>query len=530
MMIKMEKEKSEKLNDLVQKLVKTKLTSFKNFSKIKQKLSSEFKISLPANNDILEIYYDLKRKNKIKESYFLEHDLKKRPIRSLSGVAVVAVLTKPWPCPGKCFYCPLEKGVPKSYLSGEPAVERAKILKYNPYFQTKSRIQILERNGHPTDKIELIVIGGTWSYLPKQYQSWFIKRCFDGANKSISKNLAQAQKKNEKAKNRIVGLTLETRPDYLDLNEIKRMRDLGATRVEIGVQSLDNKILKKNRRGHGTKETIRATRLLKNAGFKICYHLMPGLAGSTLKKDFEMFQDLFSNSDFQPDMLKIYPCVVAKGSPLYQSWKKGQYRPYSSQQLIELIIKIKLIIPPYVRINRLIRDIPAYQIQAGSKISNLREIIQKIMKEKNIFCQCIRCREVKGQKINLKDFKLKENRYSASNGQEIFLSFENKEKNKLAAFLRLRLPDLEEKEILPVLQNAALIRELHTYGQLVEIKNKKLKATQHFGFGKKLIERAEQIAKNQGFQKIAVISGIGVREYYRHLGYRLKKTYLVKKI
>ncbi len=523
------KKQNEKIGILVKKLILKKICSLDDLAKEKQKLCSELQISLPGNTDILEAYQKLKKSRKINACEFFEKKLKKRPVRSLSGVAVVAVLTKPWPCPGRCLYCPLEKGIPKSYLSGEPAVERAKTLSYKPFLQVKKRIEMLEKGGHPVDKIELIVIGGTWSYLPKKYQTWFIKRCFDAANKSISKNLDRAQKINEKAKHRMIGITLETRPDYITPQEIIRMRRLGCTRVELGIQIVDDKILTKNKRGHKIKEIIKATELLKNAGFKICYHLMPGLYGSSPQNDFKKINEIFINQNFQPDMVKIYPCVVTKGSGLYQLWKKGKYKPYLDRQLINLLIKVKLIIPPYVRINRLIRDIPAWQIKGGSKISNLRELVQKKMEKLRETCQCIRCREIKGEKINVKKLKFISREYPASGGEEIFLSFENIEKNKIVAFLRLRLPRNAD-QIFPVLKNAVLIRELHTYGQLVKINKKNKQAFQHLGLGKKLMAEAEKIALNHGYKKIAVISGIGVRGYYRHLGYRLKNTYMIKAI
>ncbi|MBU4369449.1 tRNA uridine(34) 5-carboxymethylaminomethyl modification radical SAM/GNAT enzyme Elp3 [Patescibacteria group bacterium] len=585
----------KQLNTLVKKLVQKRISSLPQFSKLKHQLAGQLKIPPVRNFDILKTYQKLKKKKQVKTNIFLQKQLKKRPIRSLSGVAVVAVLTKPWPCPGKCLYCPLEKGVPKSYLSGEPAVERAKILKYDPYQQVKKRIEVLKNNNHPVDKIELIVIGGTWSYLPKKYQTWFIKRCFDGANPPkfskktwAGKTLAEAQKRNEKAKHRIIGITLETRPDYITPKEIIRMRKLGCTRVEIGVQIIDDKVLKINNRGHGVKEIIYATKLLKNAGLKICYHIMPGLLGSNPQKDLKMFKKLFANPDFQPDMLKIYPCVVTKGSQLYGLYKSKKYKPYTDKQLMNLLIKMKSIVPEYVRINRLIRDIPAWQIQGGSKISNLREYVQKqmnpvrnftnkSMKKKNVMalqkkrisngvkeqkkiCSCIRCREIKNESINIKNLKLKKQKYIASQGQEIFLSFEDVKQNKLAAFLRLRLPQINN-QTLPGLENAAIIRELHTYGQLVEIhpvKSRKAgsptakfnrvektskkaaqprkvlinqdNVAQHLGLGKKLMAEAEKIAKEQGYKKIAVISGVGVRDYYRHLGYRLQNTYLVKSL
>jgi elongator complex protein 3 len=494
------------------------------------------KILTPANVQLLATYRKLARAKKIKGAIWLEFLLRKRPVRTLSGVAVIAVLVKSYPCPGKCLYCPTESGIPKSYLSNEPAVMRAVLCKFHPYKQVQMRLAALQKTGHPTDKIELIVIGGTWSWLPRQYQLWFIKECFRACNEfpaqgwsasggGKNKSLIELQTVNEKAKHRIVGLTLETRPDYITPEEIKRMRQLGCTRVEIGVQAIDNSILQQNRRGHKVDAIVRATKLLKDAGLKVCYHMMPNLPGSTPAKDFKMFQKLFTNTHFRPDMLKIYPCVVVKGSGLYRQWQKGKYKPYTDKQLLNLLIKIKSIIPPYVRIIRVIRDIPAVSIEAGSKISNLRETVQKEMARLGLRCRCIRCREIKDWKLKIENCKLMKREYEASAGKEYFLSYEDTKKDKLIAFLRLRVPGA--RQILPELKGAAIIREVHTYGKLVPI-GEKDEAAQHLGFGKKLIKQAEKIVKNLGIKKLAVISGVGVRDYYYRLGYRQEKTYMIK--
>ena len=515
-------------------LANKKIATSEQFLDFEKKLISQFKIQPPSNTDILEIYR--RHKKQIKRNPYFDKKLNKRPVRSLSGVAVVSVLTKPYPCPGRCLYCPSEKGIPKSYLSGEPAVERAKSLRYNPYWQVKRRIEVLAKNGHPTDKIELIVIGGTWSYLPKKYQNWFIKRCFDGANNRSAKTLEQAQATNEKAKRRLVGITLETRPDYITPQEIRQMRHLGCTRVELGVQTIDEKILSLNKRGHEVKQIIDATRLLKNAGFKVCYHLMPGLMGSNPKKDLEVFQKIFSQPIYRPDMIKVYPCVVTMGSRLYRLWQQKKYKPYSDKKLINLLVKIKSIIPPHVRVIRMIRDIPSQKIKGGSKISNLREVVHQEMKKRKLKCRCIRCREIKNITSPIKNLKLITRHLPASGGQEFFLSFEDTRQDKLVAFLRLRLPqdNLDRTtpdlyKLMPVLQDAAIVREIHTYGALVPIGQKK-KASQHLGLGKRLIYQAELIARNKGYKKIAVISGVGVRNYYRPLGYQLKDTYMIKKL
>jgi len=515
---------------IIKNLVKERISSQSQLNNKIRQFAGSFKIAPPEKIKLLSAYHKLLKHGSIKRQEKLEKLLKKREIRTLSGVAPIAVLTKPYQCPGQCVFCPSENKMPKSYLANEPAVMRAILCKFDPFKQVKMRLAALKMTGHDTDKCELIVMGGTWSYLPKKYQDWFIKRCFDGFNNRVSKNLAQALKRNETAKYRVIGLTLETRPDYINVAEIKRMRELGCTRVEIGVQTIDDKILKLNKRGHLVEQIIKATKLLKDAGFKISYHLMPNLPGSNPAKDLAMFKKIFSDQNFQPDMLKIYPCVVTKTSELYKWLKLGKYKPYSDKQLLELLIKIKKIIPPYVRISRLIRDIPKESILAGNKISNLRQLIQEEFKRTGQVCQCIRCREARNQTIKLKSVKLKVIKYKASDGLEYFLSYESKDNKTLFAFLRLRVsknPNQELLKALPELKDAAIIREVHTYGQLIPL-NTNQKAIQHLGLGKRLIQEAEKITQKQGFKKIAVISGIGVREYYKKLGYQLENTYMVK--
>lgn len=512
-----------------------------DFSVLKKELCRELRFTLPTNADLRECYEKLLRDQKISRSLELEKLLLSRKIRTQSGVAVVAVLTKAYPCPGRCLYCPTEKALPKSYLSNEPAVMRAIKAKFNPYRQVQNRLRSLELNGHKTDKIEMIVMGGTFSALPGRYQKWFLAQCFQACNEygknrktpqtaSVRQSLAQKllveQRKNEKAQHRIIGLTLETRPDFITEAEILNFRNLGATRVELGVQSLWNDVLKKNRRGHDVEETLRATRLLKDAGFKLGYHLMPGLPGSSPEKDLLMFQKLFSEPAFQPDLLKIYPTVVVRTSPLYKLWKEKKYRPLTDGQFEKMILKIKKdFIPPYARISRLVRDVPATSIVAGPKISNLRQLIAP-----RSTCRCIRCREVRADyKINESLF-LDRIDYPASFGQEIFLQFVSSQKKKLFALLRLRIPS-QARSPFPALRRAALIREVHTYGQLVPLKKRDSASPQHFGLGKKLLEAAEKIARQEfGVKKMAVIAGVGVREYYRKLGYRQKNSYMVKSI
>ena len=473
--------------------------------------------------------------------------MKKRPIRSLSGIVNISVLTKPYFCPGKCIFCPIEENFPKSYLSGEPAADRARTLNFDPFLQVKTRVQNLQEIGHFTDKIELRIIGGTWSVYPIDYRYWFVKECFLAANNKIKKQkrkikenlfqlkkeLLKEQKKNEKAKNRIVGISIETRPDFISENEVKILRELGVTMVEMGVQNVFDEILEKNQCGFSSEKISEATKILKDAGFKILYHLMPNLPGSDLEKDEKMFEIVFHDGRFKPDWIKIYPTVVVKGAKLYQIWKEGNYKPYSDEELIEFLIKIKTNLPRWVRIARIMRDIPAKKIEAGCKISNLRQKIQEIMKKRKLKCKCIRCREVRenynpGEKIYL----FRED-YDASEGKEIFLSFENKNRSKLFSFLRLRIPSQifsGKKHFLPVLENSAIIREIKTLGELVPIGEKGF-SPQHRGLGKKLIKEAEEIAKKEfKVKKVAVISGVGARDYWRKLNYKLKESYMIKKI
>lgn len=500
--------------------------------------------SVPSKIQLLKAYHTLLSSGKIKTNKKLESLLIKRSIRTMSGVTIVTVLTKPYACPGKCIYCPNEQTMPKSYLPDEPAAARALMLKFNPTLQVTERIAALKMTGHPTDKIELIVKGGTWNAYKINYQYWFILRCFEAANKqkhdklitektslkNLRRLLLLAQKKNEKAKHRIIGLTLETRPDFINTNTILLMRELGTTRLELGVQSTDDKTLAIIQRGHTTQATKDATTLLKNYGFKVDYHLMPQLPGMTPTADLKMLKKIFEDTDYRPDMIKIYPCTVMRNSPLYSWVKSGKYKPYSNKKLIENLIAFKIIMPRYVRISRLIRDIPSHHIMAGNRITSLRQNIQSEMKIQKLKCNCLRCREIghilKDDKKNIALTKTKPklfiDKYEASGGTEYFLSFEDENRKAVFAFCRLRIGGTIYK---------AYIRELHTYGQALSIgeKNKKL-ASQHKGMGTKLMKEAEKICKKNKISKLAVISGVGVRGYYRKLGYRLENGYMTKKI
>lgn len=450
---------------IIRELLKNRVKNLVGLAQIKRKIAKKFGLPIISNVKLLKLYHEFCRIKRLKPSKNLENLLKKRRIRSLSGIAVVSVLTKPYACPGKCLYCPTEKGMPKSYLSNEPAVMRAILNRFDPAKQIKNRLDSLKLQGHPTDKIELIIIGGTWSYLPQKYQNWFIKRCFDACNGKMTKILELAQKINEKAKHRIIGITIETRPDFINEKEILHLRKLGVTRVELGVQSIYNDVLKKNLRGHNVNATILATKLLKDTGFKICYHLMPNLPGSNLKRDKKIFEEIFKNPDFQPDLLKIYPCAILKEAPLYKLWRQGKYKSYSDKQLINLLLKVKKKIPYYCRIQRLVRDIPSGSIVEGpAKISNLRQVLATKAEKEGWKCRCIRCREVREDYRPKERLYLFRQDYSASDGKEIFLSYESKNRERLYSLLRLRIPSKEN--FILVLKGSAIIRELHTYGQL----------------------------------------------------------------
>ncbi|MCX6737840.1 MAG: tRNA uridine(34) 5-carboxymethylaminomethyl modification radical SAM/GNAT enzyme Elp3 [Candidatus Parcubacteria bacterium] len=539
----------ELAKEIIIALTKEKVKNRAILNSLKRHFSKRKSSKMLSNSQLLEAYHTLIKDKSLKPSGEIEDILRVRKIRSLSGIVIVSVLTKPFPCPGKCIFCPSQDRVPKSYLKEEPAVARAITMKYSPFKQVQTRIRALEATGHPTDKVDLRIIGGTWSFYPKNYQNWFIKECFRGANEYSAKRkakparnaahsaaggnvkqktLKQIQKQNEKAGHRIIGITIETRPDFIDKKEIKTLRELGVTMVEPGAQSIDDNVLKINRRGHDVNRTIEATRLLKDTGFKICFQMMPNLLGSNPKKDVEMFEKLFSNPDFRPDYIKIYPCALLKEAPLYKVWEKQGYKPYNEKQLLKILIAIKKLIPYYCRIQRIIRDIPSqYVVQGGTKTSNLRQMITIIAKKEGWRCKCIRCREVKEQYNSKEKLYLFRIDYDSSEGKEIFLSFENKDRTRLYSLLRLRIPG---QIVLPVLKKSAIIREVHTYGKLVPI-SQKTKAPQHRGLGKKLMAEAEKITKKEfGLEKITVISGIGVRGYYKTLGYSLKDTYMVKRL
>lgn len=449
-----------------------------------------------------------------------------KPSRTLSGVTVVTVLTKPHPCPGECIFCPDYEEMPTSYLPDEPGAMRALHHKFDPYDQVAARIEALYEIGHPTDKIELLVLGGSWGTYPKDYQEWFLKRCFEAMNEAESGDLAAAQTRNETAQHKNVGLAVETRADLVTLSELERMRKLGVTKVQMGVQSLDDEILALNKRGHTVAETRQAMALLRAAGFKIVLHWMPNLLGATPESDEEDFARLWEW--LAPDELKIYPTQLLEGTELFEYWKRGEYVPYTTAELIALISDIKPTIPRYCRVNRVVRDIPSDNVVEGNKRTSLRQDIHRELKQRGERCQCIRCREVRGQEVEVDECELHDLAYSANGAEEHFLSYVTPD-DKLAGFLRLSLPSGDAPETgWEDLAGAAIIREVHVYGQSLRVGREMEGAAQHIGLGTSLVERAGEIARGAGFQRLAVIAAVGTRRYYLERGFERGKYYLVK--
>jgi elongator complex protein 3 len=455
----------------------------------------------------------------------------KKSTRTISGVTPVAVMTQPAPCPGHCVYCPTYTATPQSYTPESPAVLRGRECEFDARRQVQVRLRGLAEMGHPIEKVELIIMGGTFLATPRDYQYRFIKECYDAMNGVESSDMEEAKRFNETAISRCVGLCIETRPDYCGQEEIERMLEFGATRVEIGVQTLDEDVYRLVRRGHGVAEVIKATRLLKQHGFKAHYHWMPGLPGSTTARDYEMSKQLFDDPDFRPDGLKIYPTMVVKGTELEKWYQEGKYQPYDDETMIDLVADIKAIVPPYVRISRVLRDIPVKFITAGLKDS-LRGPVKKRMQVKGTECHCIRCREYGHRALSGKNAGeplLKRLDYEASGGKEVFLSFEDRS-DTLFGLLRLRI----QSNPIPALGKnedgtTAIIRELHVYGPEVPLRQQDDSSAQHRGLGKALLKEAERITQDDfGVRRLFVLSGVGAREYYREFGYDTLGDYMVK--
>ena len=491
---------------------------------------------------LVAAYEQMVTAGKIEPDTALLEKIRMKPMRTLSGVTTVTVLTKPYPCPGKCIFCPTDVRMPKSCLPDEPGAMRALEHKFDPYTQVVSRIRALKNLGHPTDKIELLILGGTWSSYRRDYQEWFIGRCFDAMNAMESLPVTEPERTeqmdpsvlnkihsvNETAPHRNVGLVIETRPDEINPDEIKWLRHLGVTKVQMGAQSFNDHILEINKRGHDVESTRQATALLRAAGFKIVLHWMPNLLGATPQLDREDFARLWN--DFCPDEIKIYPNQLLANAELYEYWQRGEFQPYTTEELVDLIADIKPSIPRYCRVNRVIRDIPGNNVVEGNRRTSLRQDVQNEMKKRGTRCQCIRCREVKGKTVELSSLVLNDLVYQAGKAEEHFISFITMD-DGLAGFIRLSLPSNDSPETgMADLNGSALIREVHVYGQSLGVGVEKTGAAQHVGLGTRLLEEAERVAKEKGFEKLAVIAAVGTRQYYLDRGFERGDYYLVKKV
>jgi elongator complex protein 3 len=497
---------------------------------------------------LVAAYHQMVAAGELRQDARLLERIRLKPVRTLSGVTTVTVLTEPHPCPGECIFCPTDVRMPKSYLPDEPGAMRGLEHKFDPHAQVRSRLEALEAVGHPIDKVELLILGGTWSSYHRVYQEWFVGRCFDALNAPLTPphfseqygrneggvedgtpgKLAKVQALNESAPHRNVGLVVETRPDEIDPDEIRWLRELGVTKVQMGAQSLDDHILELNKRGHSVERTRQAVSLLRAAGFKIVLHWMPNLLGATPESDRADFARLWDG--FCPDEIKIYPNQLLASAELYQVWRRGEFRPYSTQELIDLIADVKTTIPRYCRVNRIIRDIPSTHVVEGNRRTSLRQDVQREMKARGTQCQCVRCREVRGKAIDARAARLNDLVYTTGTAEEHFLSFDTPE-DKLAGFVRLSLPGRNAPETgLRDLAEAALIREVHVYGQSLPVGVEVQGAAQHAGLGTQLLETAEEIARERGFERMAVISAVGTRGYYLERGYARGECYLVKEL
>jgi elongator complex protein 3 len=489
---------------------------------------------IPSNSEIIAALNPRQKRK-------LLHVLRRKSTRTISGVTVIAVMTKPYPCPQPepCAYCPggPTYGVPQSYTGHEPAAMRGRQNSYDPFLQVQSRIEQLTAIGHKVDKVELIVMGGTFPATPPEYQAWFIQRCLDGITGKVSTTLEDAKRNAETSKIRNSGITIETRPDWAKETHVNSMLEMSVTRIELGVQNPDDAIYRLVGRTHTVEDVKEATRVAKDAGLKVAYHLMPGMPGSNPKKDLAAFKRVFTNPDFKPDMMKIYPCLVMEGTKVHDWYQKGTYMPYSTEEAAALIVQIKRIIPPWVRVMRVQRDIPAQLIVAGVKKSNLRQIVREKLVSQGEKCRCIRCREVGHRKAlgeelpELDEMEILTNRYCASEGEEVFLSAEHRETGCLVGYLRLRIPSSKAFRPEIMVAPSAIVRELHVYGPLVPVGRHFAGAWQHKGFGAALLGEAERVAREDfGLRKLLVMSALGTKQYYARFGYERDGVYVSKRL
>jgi elongator complex protein 3 (tRNA carboxymethyluridine synthase) len=498
--------------------------SIKQVLKIVRQVASQYHLdTIPRNEHIIQYLQDNRHRRL----------LMIKPTKTASGVAVIAVMPKPYGCPhGRCIYCPggIEFNTPLSYTGTEPATKVAQRFSYDPYQQVRSKMDQLQSRGHDIGKTEVVIVGGTFPFMPADYQRQFAKSCYDAlSGKKSSSTLQQAIASNETADNRCVGFTVETKPDYCKEPHVDLMLELGVTRIEIGVQSLDNNVYRLVNRGHTLDDVVHAFKIAREAGYKIVAHMMPGLPGSSSEKDIEDFRRLFEDDSFKPDMLKIYPTLVLEHTGLFNMQRSGKYQAYSEDELINVIVEAKKAMPEWVRIMRIQREIESEDIIAGPKSGNFRQIVLKKLRQQGYRCKCIRCRETGLQRRYPSEDEviLRRTDYSASGGREIFLSHESKTGDTILGFLRLRKVARPHRA---ELDGCTVVRELHIYGQAISIgRSDRGDSYQHRGLGMKLLKEAERISKDElRVNKIAVISAVGTREYYKKLGYKQDGPYVSK--
>jgi elongator complex protein 3 len=474
--------------------------------------------------------------------------LRTKPSRTLSGVAVVAVMTPPARCPhGRCAYCPggVDFGTPQSYTGDEPAARRARRVDYDPSAQVSARLEQLAAAGHATDKVELVIMGGTFPATDPGFRTSFVKACLDVMNGRPSSDLPTAIRSNEGAPKRCVALTIETRPDLCSRDGVDELLAMGSTRVEIGVQTTDDGVLERVGRGHDTSVTVEATRNLKDAGLKVGYHLMLGLPGLDREQDLAAMRGIFEGADFRPDLLKLYPTLVMEGTPLHDWWRRGAYQPLDEEGAVDLLAGLKVGLPRWVRVSRVERDIPSGLIAAGVRASNLRQLVHRRLAEEGLRCHCVRCREVgrhgterlskgwrEAQEPDPDAVELREEIYTASQGEEAFISLELPVDDALVGYARVRLPSMEAWR--QELEGAAVLRELRVLGEalpLGAIPSRDMGSLQwqHRGLGRRLLDASEARALDWGMSRLAVTSGMGARDYFRPLGYELRGPYMLSR-
>lgn len=522
------------LREIIDKLLVMTCPTREDANRLKLKAAAKYHLSeIPSNADLIAALTP-------EETKLLLPILRRKTTRTISGVTVVAVMTEPYPCPQPepCAYCPggPAQGSPQSYTGHEPAAMRGSQNNFDPYLQVQSRIEQLTAIGHKVDKIELIIMGGTFPATPLDYQTRFIQRALDAITGKTSQNLEEAKANAEASKTRNVGITVETRPDWCRQPHVDAMLGMGVTRIELGVQNPSDEIYRKVGRTHTVADVSQATQIAKDAGLKIVYHMMPGMPGSSPEKDVEAFREIFNDSRFKPDMIKIYPCLAIAGTKAYQWLQEGTYKPYSTEEAASVIAEVKKFIPKWVRVMRVQRDIPARLILDGVKKSNLRQIVNEKLKAQGEKCQCIRCREVGHRlevdhvKPDLANIQILTRSYEASGGKEYFISAEDPINNVLLGYLRLRVPSSQAHRPEIVRVPSAIVRELHVYGPLVPVGGHAEEAWQHKGYGLRLLEEAQSTAKADGLEKLLVISALGTKRYYMRHGFVHDGPYVSKRL